>query len=394
MRTRAYALALIVAFAPVALATPDAYAQDAMTEMARRNFQEGVRFFDAKKYEEARASFTASYALKKHPVTLKNLAESELRSGHPVESARHYVQYLRTNTTATASERADAEKSLAEARQKTARVQISVSAANADVLVDGELVGTSPLADAIDVGAGTHTVEARLAGKSVSKSVAATIGKVITTDLSFDGGAPPVAVVAPVPAPATGSQPAAAAPPPPAPPIPTLNPDGTMPGSPPPADTAALSTEGREAPIHWLTHNKLAWIGLGVTAVGLGLGVGFTVAAGKAGDNADSLANDIRTDALLHASNHSANGICSSTNAADIKRYSGPCSDYQNDLDQRTSDKHIATAGFVIAGLGVVGTGVAYFLTSKPKDGGGAPAAVVVPTYAPGFAGLAAGGAF
>ena len=56
--------------------------------MARRRFQEGVKFFDQKKFEEARAAFLQAYALKHHPAVLLNLAQSEIRSGHPLEAAR------------------------------------------------------------------------------------------------------------------------------------------------------------------------------------------------------------------------------------------------------------------------------------------------------------------
>ena len=85
MRTRACLATLLLAAAGLVADIGPAKAQekDAVTEMARRRFQEGVKFFDQKKFEEARAAFLQAYALKHHPAVLLNLAQSEIRSGHP-----------------------------------------------------------------------------------------------------------------------------------------------------------------------------------------------------------------------------------------------------------------------------------------------------------------------
>src|SRR5258705_11156187 len=114
MRTRACLATLLLAAAGLAVAAPPARAQDkdAVTEIARRRFQEGVKFFDQKRYDEARAAFLQAYALRHHPAVLLNLAQSEIRSGHPLEGARHLAAYLREGSTASAAERADAEKGL------------------------------------------------------------------------------------------------------------------------------------------------------------------------------------------------------------------------------------------------------------------------------------------
>ncbi len=63
--------------------------------MARERFKEGVAFFDKKEYDKARVAFLQAYALKKHPAVLLNLAQSELRSSHEAEAAKHFVAYLR-----------------------------------------------------------------------------------------------------------------------------------------------------------------------------------------------------------------------------------------------------------------------------------------------------------
>src|SRR3982751_2528207 len=112
MRTRAcFAGLLLAASSFVAVVhTAAAEDKDAVTEVARRRFQEGVKYFDQKKYEEARAAFLQAYALKRHPAVLLNLAQSEIRSGHPLEAARHFSAFLRESPNVSANERLDAEK--------------------------------------------------------------------------------------------------------------------------------------------------------------------------------------------------------------------------------------------------------------------------------------------
>src|SRR5579885_1111919 len=99
MTARPVAFALLLAFAPAAVSIPRvASAQgaqdDALTKAARARFPEGVDAFDKGNYEAARASFKQAYALKQHPAVLLNLAQSSLKSGHYLEAAKFFQQYL------------------------------------------------------------------------------------------------------------------------------------------------------------------------------------------------------------------------------------------------------------------------------------------------------------
>src|SRR4051794_26936217 len=163
MRNRACLTALLVVVSQALVPVSPAHAQDkdAVTEMARRRFQEGVKFFDQKRFEEARAAFLQAYALKHHPAVLLNLAQSEIRSGHPLEASRHFTGYLRESPNASAAERAEAEKGLAAARAKLGRIHVQVPI-GAEVIVDGESVGQAPFSEPIDVMPGTHTIEGKL----------------------------------------------------------------------------------------------------------------------------------------------------------------------------------------------------------------------------------------
>src|SRR6266566_622031 len=250
MRTRACLATLLLAAAGLVADISPAKAQekDAVTEMARRRFQEGVKFFDQKKFEEARAAFLQAYALKHHPAVLLNLAQSEIRSGHPLEAARHFSGYLRESANTSPAERADAEKGLASARTKLGRIHVT-AATGAEVMVDGEAIGQAPLPEAVDALPGTHTVEAKLGGRSASMSVSVQVGKSTNATLSLEGGA--AAPPAPVPPPTS-------APLPPAPPPAETQEKPAEPpkeSTPPPGESVQVSTEGREPFFIWLGHN-------------------------------------------------------------------------------------------------------------------------------------------
>src|SRR5262245_41498742 len=109
MRLRASATALVVSFClPVLLteaglvtsplAEPGSFAQDdAVTEVARQRYDEGVKAFEAGRFEDARSAFLQVYKLKRHPVVLLNLGLSEVRSDYPAEGGNHLQRFLRDN---------------------------------------------------------------------------------------------------------------------------------------------------------------------------------------------------------------------------------------------------------------------------------------------------------
>src|SRR5689334_8167747 len=62
---------------------------DPVTEAARVKYQEGVKAFEAGRYEDARSAFLQAYALKRVPAVLLNLGQSEIKSGHYEEGGNH-----------------------------------------------------------------------------------------------------------------------------------------------------------------------------------------------------------------------------------------------------------------------------------------------------------------
>lgn len=366
-----------------------AQAQDAITTEARKRFLEGVSLFDQKKYEEARTAFLQAYALKNHPDVLLNLAQSEVLSGHPLDAANHYRDFLSDPATANHPKRAEAEQGLATARTKLGRVQFTVDAPDAELLLDGKKVGSSPMAEAVDVLPGPHVAEARKAGKTNSQGVTATEGKIVIANLTLDapaaGAAAPVPVTPPPAAP-DNNQPAPA-------PAPTTS------------ESISLSTSNtkREPFVQWATHSPIAYTGAGLTVLGLGLGVGFLIAGNSALSDTDDVAAKIRnqaaSDQLLIQQGRSGNP-CATPVAVGQVSYEKACSNLAQvkSDNQKTHDTDviISTVGFVLAGAGVATIVGGYFLKAKKVEAAQSeqPRFTVTPVFGGGVGGLSAIGTF
>jgi hypothetical protein len=382
--------ALSFAFVPL-LSSSVAHAQDdAAIQMARERFQEGVKFYDAKQYDKARAAFLQAYALKKHPAVLLNLAQSELRSGHEADAAKHFAQYMRENKEASAAERQEADKGLTESKKTVGEIRVTVGADSADVYVDGNLEGRSPLAGPLYLKPGSHNLEARKDGKSATATVTALAGQSGSVELSFDGGQSGVAPI-PGPGPSTGPGPGPATGP--------VVGGGPGPGNGPPG---VEPDHGSNKPsfIEWAGDNKLAWVGGGLAVLGLAGGIGFAVTSKTSYNDAES----IRQEILKVANDNAVANPCgpppAQKNGVNFKT---ACEKYQQRVDDGDSQKSWATVSFVVAGVAVAGTVVYYFVdtgSNKASIGKNKPVkrqgfrAALVPVMSPTERGLGLMGQF
>jgi outer membrane protein assembly factor BamD (BamD/ComL family) len=120
---RIVALTAVAIFLSTATAIPaQAQQQDARTKKARELFLKGVDAFDAGRYQDARGLFLQVWNLKKAPVVLLNLGQSELRAGLNEDGGNHLQQFLREHSTATPSQKATAEKGIETVKRRTGYV--------------------------------------------------------------------------------------------------------------------------------------------------------------------------------------------------------------------------------------------------------------------------------
>ena len=365
MHTRNLTFALLVAFAPIALHAPVALAQagqagsDPSINAARARFQEGVDFYDKGQYENARAAFLQAYALRKHPAVLLNLAQSSLRANHTLDAARYFQQYLRDSTGLTAAQRADAEKSLAEARQKLGHIEVT-ALPGTEISVDSERVGTAPLAEPIDVEPGSHIVKAR----SDELKVDVASGQRVTARFSAGGAAVTPVVVLPTP---------------PAPPVATAPPVAPPPVEPPPVSNVGSGPVGAdkgEPKVRGSAVIVPVAIAGGVAVVGLGLAIGVgVIAKSSAQSSADGVAAEIR-------SHGGRQGVCSSTAAADVTRFGKACSALADDNSKVDTDALVGNIGI---GMAVVGAGfaIAWWFAGPKQPAEKKAATWQMPTLAP-----------
>jgi hypothetical protein len=378
--------------APLFVSLPARAADDTMIQMARERFQEGVKYYDEKQYEKARAAFLQAYALKRHPAVLLNLAQSELRSGHEADAAKHFATYLREHKEATALERQEAEKGLAAAKAKVGEITLNVDTDGAEIYVDGQPEGRSPLTGPIYLEPGQHSIEARREGKVGSANVTAKAGASATASVSLGAGGGPA--VGPGP---DGGE---------------TDGEGSEAGSSVTKDSGGESAEdegtaeveldsgSREPFFSWASHTPVAWVGGGLTVIGLVGGLGFAIGSSQAYNSANETAKTIRDAATEDRFKDpdgwsNVDGPCSdpANNPTRPEQYVTACATYDDNRDKAELQERLSLVSFIVAGAAATGTIVYYLVDASPKSQRSKTTetrrqAYVVPLIAPEFQGV------
>jgi len=353
------------------------------TSAARERFKEGVAYFDQKQYEKARAAFVQAYALKKHPAVLLNLAQSELRSNHERDAAKHFSSYLREATDASPAEREAAQSGLTAAKAVVGEIQIS-GESGGEVLVDGASEGVAPLPGPVFVDPGTHTIELKKGERTASQTVSVKAGETKEARLALSAEAAAAPAAAPPP---SEEKPAA--------------PEEDE-------ETPSRSTGKREPFLHWVTTSPAGVIPAGA-AVLLGIGAGgFAIASSLAYSEAEDIGQQIEDNARQDMA--STQGICSDPAAVlmqagyppnqiaqRVPQYQNACSQHSDSTERGDSFKTFAIVSGIGAGALAVTTVVLYFTTAPDERVSGsasAPSVDIVPAFAPGAASLSVIGRF
>lgn len=366
-----------------------AHAQDDVTlTMARERFKEGVGYFDKKDFAKARVAFLQAYALKKHPAVLLNLAQSELRSGHEADAAKHFAQYLRDYKDATDAERQGAETGLTAAKALVAEVAVDVDANGAEVYIDGDLEGQAPLPGPVFLAPGSHELNAKKEGKTAKTQVSAVAGQSssVTLRLAAAGRTAPSGGAAP--------------------------PSGGEGEAPPPSEPAP--THGREGFFPWLAHKPAGIVGVGLFGVGAIGAIAFGVGSKSAYDAADSVAEGIKQEAVNVDMKPDSTGVCvnpsewlAKVHASNPGVVPGRAEQYKKNCDKYTSNVNsgdtFKTLAFVSAGVAVAAgaaTIIYYFVDSGSSDNDTARRnkpqrrITLFPVHQPGFSGGIVAGTF
>ncbi len=140
-----------------------------VTSQARDLYDRGYRFYEQGKYAEAYASLLAAWKIKQHWANVGMLGATELRLGRYPEAAEHLSIALRTwephPTRDTRPERDRLRPLLDEASAKVHKLVVTTDPPGAELRVDGNSAGLTPLPDPIFLEPGSHKIEARIADR-------------------------------------------------------------------------------------------------------------------------------------------------------------------------------------------------------------------------------------
>jgi hypothetical protein len=159
------AVAGMVAVTSPAVAQPSAAAINGdLNEQASVLYKAGVDAAQASRMPEARAFLLGAWRIKQHWQIAANLGDTEFSLGRYRDAAEHLEYFLRTATSITEDERKSGQEMLAKAKAKVGTLMIRVTTPGAEVLVNGALIGKSPLVAPVFVDPGRAMLEARLEG--------------------------------------------------------------------------------------------------------------------------------------------------------------------------------------------------------------------------------------
>lgn len=373
--------------------------QDKVTEVARAKFMEGVAAFDAKRYAEARDLFLQAYAMKRHPAVLLNLGLSEVRIGEADVGANHLQQFLREHEQATPQQKQNARDGINEAKKTAAYVIAIVDTDGASVLVDGEVVGQSPLADPVFVKPGEHDFEARADGKVIRTKIQAKVGLMASAQLNLRSGgaeALPASGKKPKPRPTSTDD--------------TANPDDAKPdesnrwandlpptdsgpyaggrdpnvgaASPTPTATAPEAPSNRKPLFTWLGEQPAAMAVVGVGGAGFLTAIIAGIAGGVAKGDANSVTNQIlaeansgKTGSQVPPQYRDAAGNpipCGSLDSPDssLPYYRNACDQLRTNISAYDTSMALVATGLVVGAAATGGALIWYYVDGKePAEG-------------------------
>ncbi|WP_437486512.1 PEGA domain-containing protein [Sorangium sp. So ce1014] len=299
---------------------------------------------------ELNPTFDVAYNLGNTKYQLKKHREAAQYLSHAL---RHWPLMK-----AAAKLKPTAEKRLAESRAQVGALVVTAGVAGAEVVVDGKAVGKAPLEGEVFVEAGEHRVEARLEGYApASETVKVAKGGTAAAALAL----PPLKSEGQEAAPGAraakgGSAPGAAA--------------GAPVAEMPPAVPAYPGPEPQ----------KRSWvpvIALGAASVvGLGVGIGTTVASNAASDDAHK-----QSAAIIQG-----RGQCVKPASAWV----GPCEQVRSDASRADTLGNVARVAFIASGAFAIAAAT-YVLWPKPKR---SESAVALPVVHSDGAGIAVMGAW
>lgn len=166
------------ASAPTAQSTPPPEASE--------RFKRGVAAFREGDFDAALAEFSRAYKLSPNYKLLYNLAQVQAERHDSVAALKLLKQYLtEAGDTLDDERRANVTRSIEELQRHVAQVRVNSNVNDAQLTVDGTLVGRVPLSESLWVNAGPHTLSLSKDGYIASSKTVSVAGGLVES-VSFE----------------------------------------------------------------------------------------------------------------------------------------------------------------------------------------------------------------
>lgn len=201
LRAAMAALLGALAFAPGAQARSPLPPPATPVDAYKLHMENGVKLFEDRNYDAARAEFRAAYDARPRANPLLNIAlayKAEFKYPRAIEALE--AALAKHRDTMGAEDIKAAEGELKDMRALLARVKVAVSPASARVTIDGDALTSEALAQPIALGPGTHRVAGAAEGFTpIEQSFTVASGEVTEVALTLSPEQGTVQIAAPDP---------------------------------------------------------------------------------------------------------------------------------------------------------------------------------------------------
>jgi tetratricopeptide (TPR) repeat protein len=157
----------------LALTTTLAHAQQGDVAEAGKRFNAGVTLYSEADYRAALVEFKRAYEIAPNPAVLYNIGQTQYQLQDYAAAYLSLTRYL-AEAGADADHKEEVTKTLATLASRVGKINVMANVEGAEVRIDDELVGKTPLAAPVLVSVGRRKVEISMAGRASSTSPPAT----------------------------------------------------------------------------------------------------------------------------------------------------------------------------------------------------------------------------
>lgn len=167
------------------------------TEEARLRFRRGVSLYREGAFRAALIEFQRAYELKPHFGLLSNIGQTQLVLGDYLAASHALRGYLEQGGSEVPPDRREkVEKQLKSLQERIAVLTVSVNLQGAEVFLDGERIGVTPLSNGLSVNVGRHVVLVRSGEQEDSKVIDVAGGDVRDLEFALEQGSETPAMAA------------------------------------------------------------------------------------------------------------------------------------------------------------------------------------------------------